>query len=86
MDNREITQEEYQEWQELRRKSVKIDCGCEKNIFCCRKHSKTKQAKRIFDIINDLMDVIEQGQPEIYSSSNEIMRADDLLKELEDNF
>jgi hypothetical protein len=46
----------------------------------------SKEAKRIFDIVNDLMGVIEDGQPEIYSSSNEIAKADDLLKELEENF
>ena len=42
-----------------------------------------KEAEAIIIIVNDLMDMIEETRPDLYYSSDEIARADDLIKELE---
>jgi len=41
------------------------------------------QKQRIYQTICELLDIIEQESPEVYYKSNEVMRADDLLVELE---
>lgn len=48
-----------------------------------KKYINYLQNEHIILIISDLLDLLEEVAPEVYSKSDEVMRADDLIKEIE---
>jgi peptide subunit release factor 1 (eRF1) len=72
-------------------KKYSFECNyCDEDLFefetklvIIEKYSEYMRNQAIIAVISDLMDIIEENLPELYSSSDVILQADDLIKKLE---